>query len=324
MIESAPPRELLPMSLGDVLDEAFDLYKRNFPLIAGISAIIHVPMSILIQVLMYMVQSNAFSAPANGSDEPNFAWAFTLGGIVLAICVSYAVLYVVETGAICIATAERYLDRPTTISAVYRKLLGMFGQLLLTWILIAIFLMVIGVLIMFGVSMIAGMIAMIAAPGGNPDPTMSVVLVFVVFGLPMIAMAAAYALLGAFVTQAVTLEKSSLINAITRNFHLVQRGFWRVVGGTILIAILFAALTLALQASVIWVIELTVYSWLKTGPLIQNIVEGVWGGVLTVILQPFLTIAATILYYDQRVRRDGYDLAMITDRLPQPIPEPAA
>src|SRR2546430_723697 len=78
--------------------------------------------------------------------------------------------------------------------------------------------------------MIAAVIMAIVAPGAaEASPGMVVVIVILAFAIPVVLVVAGYVFLGVFVMQVVSIEKNAFVNAITRNFHLVQKGFWRVV-----------------------------------------------------------------------------------------------
>jgi hypothetical protein len=164
---------------------------------------------------------------------------------------------------------------------------------------------------------------MALSPTGAPGEVAAIVLVIFGLGLPLLLEFASYVMLGVFVTPAVVIERLSFVTAITRNFQLVHRGFWRVNGGFILVVILFLALFLSMRFSVIGVVELTLYSWIKPSLLVENVVAGVWTGVLMIFLQPYVTVALTLLYFDQRVRRDGFDLAILSQKLSQRVLEGA-
>ncbi len=314
-------RELLPMSVGDIFDEAFDLYKRNFALFAGIAALIHVPMSLLLQVLIYLARTQSAEGGAAKAGDPDFASILLFACFVLAIAVCYVVLYIIQTGALSLAVSDRHLGRLTSIGNVYRRLMDSFGALLGTWVLLGAFLIIVSVLVNFAGLFLIGIIGLAVSPTGSPGEAVALVLFIFGFGLPILLEIASYVMLGVFVTPAVVIEQLSFVTAITRNFQLVHRGFWRVNGGLILVVFLFLALFLSLRFSVLGVVELTLYSWIKPSLLVENVVAGVWTGVLMIFLQPYVTVALTLLYFDQRVRRDGYDLAILSQKLVQPALE---
>jgi hypothetical protein len=49
-------------------------------------------------------------------------------------------------------------------------------------------------------------------------------------------------------------------------------------------------------------------------------VTGLVGNIAGMIIYPFLNIAIMVLYYDQRVRKEGYDLDVLGTTIPTPAP----
>jgi hypothetical protein len=48
------------------------------------------------------------------------------------------------------------------------------------------------------------------------------------------------------------------------------------------------------------------------------IVAAAAGNLAAMVIYPFLNIAIMVLYYDQRVRKEGYDLDVMTSAIPAP------
>ena len=110
-----------PMTLGDILNTTFNLYRDNFTLFAGICAVIIVPQAILVALLAI-------------SHSVIFA--------ILAALISLAVPFLL-TGALAQAVSARYLGRPMTVSQAYEALgtgtiLTLVGVAFLSAILILI------------------------------------------------------------------------------------------------------------------------------------------------------------------------------------------
>ena len=110
-----------PMNLGDILNTTFNLYRENFPLFAGICAVIVIPQAILVSAI-------------SGSHNAGLG----LLGFLISIAVSFLV-----TGALAQAVSARYLGRPMSISQAYEALgagtvLTLVGVAFLSAILIGI------------------------------------------------------------------------------------------------------------------------------------------------------------------------------------------
>jgi hypothetical protein len=112
------PRMLRPMEYGEIFNEAFDLYKRNFGLFAGIGAIVYIPYYLLV---------------ALGERFP-FIAALALIGLYIPM--------VAANGAIIKALADRYLGKETTIVEcwryIFRRLIPYFFTSVLGILLVAV------------------------------------------------------------------------------------------------------------------------------------------------------------------------------------------
>jgi hypothetical protein len=94
------------MEVGELLDEAFDLYKKNFRLFFGIAMLLAVPLGVLL-----------LATPQNSEAR-------------LAVNVITYVVTPITTCALTYAALERYLGRQTTIARAYRLGLTRFLRLL--------------------------------------------------------------------------------------------------------------------------------------------------------------------------------------------------
>lgn len=102
-------RILRPMEYGDLLDETFDLYKKNFLLFAGIAAVLHLPMSMILYTAGY--------------DTQRF-------GSILTNLIDFVVM-----GAASWAVAKIYLGGTTTIMGAYKAVLPRALPLIVTMVL---------------------------------------------------------------------------------------------------------------------------------------------------------------------------------------------
>jgi len=106
------PAILRPFSLGLLLDETFDIYRRNFLLFLGISAI---PNGALL--LIQIVVVDALDKPWNETG---------IGGYLAGIFFLVATLLVpsIVTAATTFAVSDVYLDRPASIRNCFSRVSG--------------------------------------------------------------------------------------------------------------------------------------------------------------------------------------------------------
>jgi hypothetical protein len=131
-----PELDLRPLSLGEILDRTFTLYRRNFLLFVGITAL---------PQLLVLAFNLAQTLLASTTRAPKQMSGTVIGlGILVGLAgfVVYMVAYLFAHGGTVYAVSELYLGRPTSIGACLGRMRGQAGTLLGVSILngIAIFL----------------------------------------------------------------------------------------------------------------------------------------------------------------------------------------
>lgn len=124
--------DLRPLSLGEILDRTFSLYRTHFLLFIGIAAIPNV-------VVLVVSLIEAFSQPATkalGSPMSGSALAITFVAIILSIFV-----YLFSQGGTILALTDVYLGRAASISGSLRRIsnrvMSLFGAVLFNGLAIA-------------------------------------------------------------------------------------------------------------------------------------------------------------------------------------------
>jgi hypothetical protein len=303
--------DLQPLSLSDLFDEAFDLYKRNFLLFAGIVAFIHVPSSIIMGALLLRFTPERFGSSSPSSNDPaQVSAAFGFLGIMMLILVVYSVFYVLQSGALTLAVSERYLNRPITIRQSYRAILPHVFRLGVTWFLVGCIVAVLSFVIVFAFAMVVGVIMAGIGAAGNPDQTVLATIGFLVIIAVFIGCAFVVTWMGMYVTQAVVLEGNGYGSAIQRNFELIKGKFLRSVVTVILLLAVVQVLQLTIHSSIVALLDLTVFSWAPVSHMARQGVALIISSLLGIFMQPFWMICLTIFYYDHRIRREGFDIAL--------------
>jgi hypothetical protein len=320
MIGSAPSpaSELLPISIGDIFDEAFDLYKRNFALFAGIVATLHVPAHILFSSASYALGiERLLEEPATSGNEVGAALGVL--AFLMVWAVFYTALFVVLSGALTVAISDRYLGVLVTVGSAYRRMFRHSMALIGTWLLIFFILIPIYLALTFiWFIFLAVVLAAVGAGGGSNEQTLIIItLLFMGVSFILIGAAMLFALemIGVFGTQIAVIEGVNPIQAIQRNWSLVQGRVFPIYGAMLLLALVLGVLSISLNQSVLWSLELLVFPTLQVSPLAQRLMVEVASALISLFLQPFWMICLTLLYYDQRVRREGFDLNILAQQL---------
>jgi hypothetical protein len=117
--------------------------------------------------------------------------------------------------------------------------------------------------------------------------------------------------LGGFVTQSIMLEQAGPMTAIQRNIELVRGRAMHLILGFIALVVVILTIQSALLVCVQLGLQLLVFPWLHVTELGERITEAVIGGILSLVVQPLWMTWFTVLYYDLRVRKEGFDLALM-------------
>lgn len=293
-MSDAPAPTLRPLSVADLIDEIFRLYRRNFALLFGLTAVIWLPASVLFSIGFASVGRASARLAGTGALDLDTGVAVLVVGAVIGF-----VTFPLLLGATTEATAKRYLDRPTTVGTSVRAGVRAF------WRIVAGYLAIVFV----GLAA-AALLALLAIVSGSVLGGAGGVLIAVVLVLGAAVALVWVAVTWAFLPQAVVVEEAGVLQALRRSAHLVDGARWRVIGinvllgliGAVLFSIPSAFLTLALEPL----------------PLPGNAgsaVAQVVAALAQAVYYPVQLGTMTLLYFDLRVRREGFDLALAAERL---------
>jgi hypothetical protein len=297
---------LRPMSTSQVLDRTFHLYRNHFLLLAGISAL---PPAVLLLAQTGFVLLTVIAAPKLDF-FPSEA-AFVLG--IIALVVAYLVALAFATGATVYAVSRVHLGQAATIRESYRVIRP------LLWRIVRI---VITVAVRF-----SGASAAAAAVGaipiflmtrfGRTDPLVAwvggllTVVAFIVCVIWAIRFYCSYQL----TVPVCVLEKRGAVDCLKRSRFLSKgKGVQRILLVLFLSAILTYVLNLALSLPVIILMMTSGSASLAIPVAIWNYLSGFVAGVLA---GPIVTIALALLYYDERVRKEAFDLQLMMESMGQ-------
>jgi hypothetical protein len=285
-----------PLSLGQILDQAIRIYRKNFFQFIGIIAIVQIPI-VLFQLLSSIVMVSGF---VNMSDPDNLANAnsvtdilgpgYLLGmgsNFILAI-VSFVLVQGIATAALSGAIADNYLGSTTSIASAYKNIRDKWGGLLIALILLALF----SIVLVFW--LIVPCIGWVTGPG---------LLVFISLGI------------GQLLAPVVVVERIGGQAAIRRAWELARRRFWWVVGFIVLLFIFGQLLMTGPTLLVSWIGQLFFGMSVdptSSGFIIQTVIQTAFSLILGIIYLPLQISAMTLFYFDLRVRTEGFDIAMLT------------
>ena len=278
---------LQPMGVSEILDTTFSFYRRHFLLFLGVITVYFFGSLVKHSIESFLHGSDLSPLVANFVDMP-FA--------------------VVSIGGIIVATATIYLGEHITSSAALKHVLRHFWHLFGCYLLWAL---------AFAIPFI---VIFIMIPFMRGTSFMSVL--FIPFLL--LPFSLYFAVRWGFVAEVFLIEKTGIKDAFKRSSELVRGTWWRVFGILVLILMLSAAIHYILQLSLGLILILTklagatdfkdLFQWsiMETGLDSSNIffyaVMTCTDLVLSTLTAPIWVIGITLLYFDLRIRKEGFDI----------------
>lgn len=318
MGEAMAAIELRPLSLGELLDHTFSYYRKYFLLFVGIMALPQVFM-VAISVFVQSLRLTTPIRPAPKDPAQVFAQfpAFIIGLVITAaiFMVATIVIYSLVHGATAYALSEVHLGRQTTITNAFRSLRGKVWRLL--DVVVSVTIRIMGVFILMMCAVVVSIAAIpILSVGGKPDPIIVILTILFMFA----AMAVA-GVLGCFlmmryalVVPALVLENITARQAIKRSVALAKGNFWRIFLIFMLMYLISMSIVSICQGP-FWVAMFVI--GIKNGvmPLWLSLPMTIAGGIGGAVSGPLMVIALTLLYFDARVRKEGFDLQLMMANL---------
>jgi MFS family permease len=304
------PLPLHPMTLPDIIDGAFKLLRANARTVLTITAVFVVP----IQVLSAFLQRGLFggrsigdfiSDPSVGSDGRTGTGTDALATVV-AFAVTVLVLPFVA-GAVSRVVAASYLGDEVSVGEALRAAGRRWWSLVSSWVLVHLF----EALVWIAAVAVAIALAVGGAHGWVP------ILLLVLLGLAGIPWAVVAMAWCVAVAPAIVVEDLGPIAGMRRSIRLLRPRTW----STVAIALVGGFLA-SILGQVLGVIPQSI--GLGIGGDRGGWVLLAIGGVLTsLVTTPLVAISSTLVYFDGRIRREGFDLEVMAAEMARTAPSPA-
>jgi hypothetical protein len=280
--------DLRPLSIGELLDRTFSLYRRNFLLFIGISAIPQLfVLALRLALVVFMPARAAVARPVPSEFQtasPGFVIAGAAGMVLFVVVgvIVYFIAYLFSQGGTVYAVSELYLGRTTTIGQSLSRMRGELWSLF--WLIVFNFVIL--------------------------------VISFILLVIPAIYMACRLCVC----IPAALLEGLGPFDALQRSLALTKDNAGRAFLILLLyVVVLYAAIFLfaipigiGMQSAVHDPAMLRVWNALMQ---VANFVAGV-------LVTPIFTIATSIFYFDLRVRKEAFDLQLMMNPLSGGVPAP--
>jgi hypothetical protein len=320
MHATGAPLVLKARTVTDLLDAAVGLYRHNFGTLLGVVALVHGPLLALGVVASGWWGWSSLATRPGGTPGPGQAAALAAGlSATSLVWLATLVFQPLASGAMVLAVSDLYLGRKITVRGAYRQALPSWGPLIGAQFLISLIVGAVG----FGPGMVlmfvGGMLAALARS------VVAGVVVMVLGVLVMLYLVVASYLCLMATIPAIMVERRTMSEALTRSFRLVSRGWKHALGAWVLLGLLVAV---PLVVPYGLVVAAQVRGGLAGAPFATALTSGL-ASLVALLVMPVTLAGQVVIYYDLRVRQEGFDLEMMaanlglkaagSDGLPPPV-----
>ena len=322
---SANDLHLVPLGAGDLIDRAVRLYRRHLFTLMRIAAP-PVVVTALGSVLWTIATRNIFSTP----DTPTLLFyvllAFAGAGLIAG---GHIFSLIVMGGASRNLVTHLLWNEPVLARTTYAAVRSRFWSLLGATILVVMWLGM-AMMVAFFVGYFVGiLLAFVIIFLAQVLPAFVTVIISIVVGL--VALSGGLVIFFflaskvAYVPQVLLVEGKGVFESISRSFSLAKGNLRRLMAMTFFIT--FATYS----ALMILVVPLGWYGYLNgVNPAFWNATQWpVWYAIAYSVLEPLSSIllapvwmlGMSLLYVDERVRHEGYDIELMASQKLDPMPQ---
>ena len=265
------------MTVGQILDRTFRLYKQNFARFLAIVAIIHVPCNLLMTLFALFFSPQFGPGRSAPPTNEELVGIFAASIMFLVVAVVFAIIAAqLSQGALTSSVSGSYLGNDVTVGQAYRR----------AWPRL--------------ISLIAAAVLVSLAVG--------------IGSLLCIVPGVILALWFALTIPVIIVEGKPAVRAMSRSRQLVSGNLGRTFGLGLVMFLIAAVISSTLSVLGLGASMLVPQSNLMARQIIQQVFQLVGG----VIVGPLAPIAYILLYYDLRIRKEAFDLAMLAQSMGSP------
>jgi len=313
---------LRPMSTSQVLDRTFYLYRRNFWLFAGIAMVAPALTTLAGLAQVWYFGMPVTPDPATASPEVMrvfFRDIMTRGviGMVLGLA-AYIIGYAIASGATVYAVSMLHLGKSTSIRQAYGRIKPLFARII--GLVVRIFAIAAGPM-MLVYAILFGLVIFMATKSKAGDPGAMATALGGFFLLLLAGLGGFVWMIYAFCRYALAVPACAIENLPVK-FSMIRSKFLTRgrMGEVFLVYLLTGAIAFGIKAA----LQMPAYfqsgmfsphglhmnagtlAWIYAAQFIGTMVAG-----------PISTIAMALVYYDERVRKEAFDLQIMMEAISQ-------
>lgn len=293
--------ELRPSSLGEILDRTAQMYRKYFLLYFGIAAIAYSG----VLILSLLANTLLFAQIRSQAKVAGFSVFAGLGiGLISMLPIAIAMAAVIR------AVAANYLGQATTIRQAYASI----GRRWYRYILILLAMYCYALLPAMALIVIIGAVVGLTHPGFGRNLFVGLMAMLV---LAAFLLALLWMLRWLLAVPASLMEDLPVHRSLKRSAALTKGARGRIF---VMVLLVGAVMTVIQYAIMIPMFVLLLKS--KGVPTLSTQFVGSFGTFFSgSFVLPIYSIALTLFYYDQRIRKEGYDVEWLMEQAAMPVPQ---
>lgn len=289
--------QLRPLSIGEVLDAGFRLLRARFGTLVGCVLVAAFPLAVVRTIIIASTDPDYYDVNAVPQDDPDTS--IIVGQLVALLVMGLGITLAVAACFRVISAA--YLGEPVTVGASLAAAARSIPALFVAFLVLAPVLL-----------FVLGLSRVLFVP---------------------IVLFAFLAVKWALTSPAIVAERVGPFRGMKRSWQLTRGNWWRSFG----ILLVLALMSLVIYAALIFALYASVSSLESISAPALATIDVAFILIVLVIIYPLSAAILSTLYYDLRVRNEGFDLQLLaqgvgadTSRFesaperPSPSPPPAA
>lgn len=299
---------LRPLKLGDIFDGAFKIIRFNPGATVGSAVLVTaVAMAIPVLITAILVSVTDVSTSSLSSQDPSTAdvagFVGAYGSLLIGSALEWVGLLFV-TGMITHVTMAAAIGRRLSLGEAWALTRGkrwrLVGLTVLLSLATALYVaLVIGVVVVMALTL----------------PTVAAVLLGIGAGVTGFAgLVFGWVRLYYLAVPPLMLEDVGIFGALGRSWRLTTDQFWRTLGIALLTSLItqIAAGILSAPFSIVGAVITSASNISETSLLVFVITNALGTVVSAAFVTPFTSSVTSIQYLDQRIRKEGYDVELLT------------
>lgn len=298
---------LRPLGLGDIYDAAFKVIRFNPRATVGSAVLVTaVAMAIpvlLTSVLTFVLDLSLDPEATDYSTGEALGLAGSFGSLLLGIFLQ-SIGLVLVTGMIAHVVAAAAVGQRLTLGEAWSRTRGK------RWRLLALMLLLTLITLLLVAAYAAAWVGVVSLADGWS---------IVVFGLVTVPLFLAlmcwfWVRVYYLPVPALMLEPIGVLAAIGRGYRLTRRAFWRTFGIALLTLLIaqVAGSMLSFPVSLVGQLGTMAGATSEYAVLILVLTQALAAVVSAAFVAPFTTAVASLQYVDQRIRKEAYDVTLMS------------